>query len=77
MYLLKVILGTTVLMMMNAYLIGKIVQANMGHIPALLHDARLYQFNQIFIGFALVLVQFWIYDRFKDWTRRGEAENTA
>ena len=65
-YLLKIVVGTTLLMMVNGYLVGKIVQANMTHIPALLHDARLYQFHQIFFGFILVTIQFWVVDRLKD-----------
>ena len=54
-------------MILNSYIVGKIVEANLPIIPDLFHDVRLFQFCQIFFPFLLVLIQFWIYDRFKDY----------
>jgi hypothetical protein len=65
-YLLKLTIGITLLMLANSYLVGLLVQANLGWIPEFLHDVRLYQFCQIFLAFLMVVVQFWVYDRLTD-----------
>ncbi len=65
-YLLKLTLGICLLMIINSYLVGLIVQTNLRYIPGFFHDVRLFQFSQIFFSFVLVLIQFWIYDRIRD-----------
>ncbi len=73
-YLMKLTVLISVLMIGNSYLVGKVVFANVGFLPDVLDDVRLYQFFQIFVPIILVCIQFWIYDRWKDGViRRSQA----
>ena len=75
-YLLKLTAGISALMIANSWLVGKVVAANMQHVPDLFDDVRVYQFFQIFVPILLVCLQFWVYDRIRDaWIRRGHAED--
>lgn len=65
-YLVKLTIGITLLMLVNGYVVGLVVQGNLKYIPAWLHDVRLYQFCQILFSFLLVVGQLWLYDRVRD-----------
>ena len=65
-YLLKLTLLISVLMIGNSYLVGQVVRSNVHRLPDVLDDVRLYQFFMIFVPILLVCLQFWIYDRIKD-----------
>ena len=75
-YLLKLTLLISVLMIANSYVVGKMVGSVVGMLPDILDDVRLYQFFQVFLPIVIVCIQFWVYDRFKDyWLRkRGTVE---
>ncbi|MDG1808369.1 MAG: hypothetical protein P8J91_17555 [Pirellulaceae bacterium] len=77
-YLLKLTLLISVLMIVNSYLVGKVVRSFVYLLPDILDDIRLYQFFQIFLPIVVVCIQFWIYDRCKDlWLgRRSGGTNT-
>ena len=76
-YLLKLTLLISVLMIVNSYLVGKVVRSFVYLLPDILDDIRLYQFFQIFLPIVVVCIQFWIYDRCKDlWLgKRGGRTN--
>ncbi len=73
-YLVKLTVGTSLLMIANSYLVGKLVEASLPSIPEFFHDVRLFQFCQIFFPIFLVMLQFWLYDRFRDYQLRRQAE---
>ena len=74
-YLLKLTIGICLLMAINGYLVGLLVQVNLPNIPSLFHDVRLFQFCQIIFSFLLVTIQFVIYDRIRD--RMASADRTS
>lgn len=65
-YLLKLTLLATGLMILNSFLMGKFVEANFNSFPMFFQDVRIYQFAQVVLPFLLVLLQFRIYDWFRD-----------
>ena len=76
-YLLKLTLLISILMIVNSYIVGKMVAVFVRRLPDILDDVRLYQFFQVFLPILIVCIQFWIYDRIKDhWLRaRGTAND--
>lgn len=77
-YLLKLTLLISILMIVNSYVVGKVVASFVRKLPDILDDVRLYQFFQVFLPIVIVCIQFWIYDQIKDrWLRmRGTIENS-
>lgn len=65
-YLLKLTLLATGLMILNSFMMGKFVEANIGSFPMFFQDVRVYQFAQVVLPFMLVLLQFRIYDWIRD-----------
>lgn len=65
-YLLKLTIGISLLMIANSYVVGLVVQANLPFIPDFFNDIRLFQFCQVFVPFLMVLIQFMVYDRIRD-----------
>lgn len=65
-YLLKLTLLATGLMILNSFLMGKFVEANIGSFPMFFQDVRVYQFAQVVLPFLLVLLQFRVYDWIRD-----------